>query len=191
MANNYSGSALYAPAIGTALGALSSIADIKAKGKAAVGNIKSAGKSLLYKTKIHGQQLQDLERMASDKMSSNGLEALKAEARLKAASAETGTTAKAELINTAKVDELHANAVILRTADIQMHSTKQAMVADRMSFVNQSDSIRSGMATGLSAGLGTFSASLSGFQSGMGYLNESQQQDFWGIEGDISNTYLL
>ena len=184
MANDYSGAALYAPAIGTALGGLTSYMDIKAKGQAAIGNIKSAGKSLLYKTKIHGQQLQDLERMASDKMSSNGLEALKAEARLKAASAETGTTANAELINTAKVDELHANAVILRTADIQMHSTKQAMVADRMSFVNQADSIRSGMATGLSAGLSTFSTSLSGFQSGMGYLNESQQQDFWGIDGE-------
>ena len=191
MATDYStsGASLYIPAVGTALGVIGSVADIKAQGKATVANIKSEGKSLLYRTRIHAQQLEDLTRMASDKMSANGLEALKAEARLKAAGAETGTVTKAELTNTAKVDELHANAVVLRTEDIQRHSTKQQMVADRMSFVNKTDSMISGMPSGLSAGLSTFNASLSGFNSGMNYLNESQQQDFWGIDGTTSNSY--
>ena len=168
------------PALGAALGASAKIHDTKKRGEAVVANIESEGKTLEYKTNIRVQQLEDLTRAAADKMTANGLEALKAEARLKAASAETGSTAKNEVVDTAEVNRLHQDAVILRTFDVQKHSTKQQMLSDRLSFLNSSRSHVQSMQSGFGAGMSTFNASLTGFQSGLGYLNTTQQEGFWG-----------
>lgn len=165
------------------------IANINYKRDAILKNIDSRSESLEYSQASREQQLEDLNRVVGDRLSASGMEALKAEARLKAASAETGATGTTigDAVATADVNRLHRDATILRAYDIQRANTLQSLVADRLNFTNEVESMVSGQfpsMTGMSttgaiaSGLNT---GLSGFMSGLSFLSDSQREEFYGI----------
>ena len=190
----------YAGAISSILGTMGSVSSMKSQSRANIDNINakkdamiktigSMGTSLKYSQAIKAQQLDDLETALSDKLTTTGLEALKAEARLKAASAETGGIGGSnnDAIAMADVNRLHQDAAILRAADVAKVNTLNSMVAERLNFKNDLTSLTSGQFNG-TTGVSTFGAlaggvntALAGFTAGLNLMTPSQKEDFYGI----------
>ena len=170
------------PALTSLIGIAGTAHDIDAKNDALMTNMRNQAKSLAHTQGVNAQQLQDLDRVVGDKMTASGLEALKTEGRLKAASAETGATgtSNAEAIQTATVNQLHNEAAILRTYDIQKSNTQQQMIASRLGFENSMESMMSGQQSAESAFLQSLSSGLSGMNQGIMMLNGSQRENFFG-----------
>ena len=170
------------PAITSLLGVGATLADIDAQNKALKTNIENQSKAFKYSQNVAEQQLEDIERVLGDKLSASGMESMKRESRLKAASAETGGTGTSnqEAIATAEMDKLHRDATIIRTGDVQRENKMNEMVASRLSFENTLDSMISGQQSPLSAGLQTLNSGMQGLNMGLLYLNQSQKEDFFG-----------
>ena len=170
------------PAITSFLGVGATLADIDAQNKALKTNIENQSKAFKYSQNVAEQQLEDIERVLGDKLSASGMESMKRESRLKAASAETGGTGTSnqEAIATAEMDKLHRDATIIRTGDVQRENKMNEMVASRLSFENTLDSMISGQQSPLSAGLQTLNSGMQGLNMGLLYLNQSQKEDFFG-----------
>ena len=168
----------------TLLGVLGTSHDIDQANKALMENLGNQAESLEIKQGQKAQQLDDLDRILGDQLSASGLEAMKRESRLKAASAETGATGTSnqEAIMTAEMDKLHRDAVLLRTADVKKANTQSQMVADRLNFENTTESMLTGQQSALSAGLETASSALRGFNQGLLYLNASQKEQLFNTD---------
>ena len=136
--------ASFMPAITSALGVIATGEDIARKNEVLMENMVNEAENLYRKQGQSAQKLDDMDRVLGDKLSASGLEALKKESRLKAASAETGGVggSNTEAIQTANVNQLHRNASILRTADIQKANEVNQMVADRLNFENTTATTR-------------------------------------------------
>ena len=176
-----SSAALFIPALTSLLGAGSAAKDIESQNRAVIANIKSDSESLNFSLRQKNAQMDDLNRAVGDRLSETGFQAMVTESRLRAASAETGasgTTAR-EATSQADVQRLHSDAIILRESDLTKQSLMTSSAAEILSFENRADSMRSQMVSPLSAGLKTISSGISGFQSGLSFLSESQQQDLF------------
>ena len=170
------------PIITSLLGVLGTSADIDAKNEALMENMGNQAESLAYSQNVSAQQLDDLDRILGDMLSASGLETMKAESRLKAASAETGATGTSnqEAVNTAGVNQLHREASILRSYDIKKASKQSEMVAQRLGFENTLESMISGQQSTLSAGLETFGAGLQGLNLGSAMLSSTGREYAYG-----------
>lgn len=173
---------LFIPALTSLLGAGSAASDIESQNRAVLANIKSDYESLNFSLRQKNAQMDDLNRAVGDKLSETGFQAMVTESRLRAASAETGTsgTVAREATSQADVQRLHSDAIILRESDLSKQSLMTSAAAEIMSFENRADSMRSQMVSPLSAGLNTLSSGISGFQSGLSFLSTSQQEDLFG-----------
>ena len=170
------------PAITSVIGMGATIADIESQNKALMTNMGNQAESLKFSQNVVEQQLVDLERVMGDQLSASGMEAMKRESRLKAASAETGGTGTSnqDAIMTAEMDKLHRDAVIIRTGDVKKTNKMNEMVASRLGFENTLDSMISGQQSAASAGLQTLNAGMSGINMGLLYLGQSDREDFFG-----------
>ncbi len=173
--------ASFAPALMSLIGVAGSISDIRDKNSNIRDNIQNQADSLGYLQGSQKQQLEDLNRVLGDKLSSSGLEALKTEARLKAASAETGASGASNqsAINTAEVNKLHRDAALLRSYDVSRANQLQEITASRLGFESRAQSIASGTQSAFSAALQTLNAGLTGMNKGIGLLNQSQKENFF------------
>lgn len=176
--------ASFMPAITSALGVIATGEDIAKKNEVLMENMANEAENLQYKQGQSAQKLDDMDRVLGDKLSASGLEAMKRESRLKAASAETGGTGGSvdSAIATAEMDKLHRDAVILRTYDVNKANQQQQMVADRLNFENTTESMLTGQQSSLSAGLQTLNAGVSGISTGLSFLNDSQKEKFFGTD---------
>jgi hypothetical protein len=138
-------------------------------------------KSHSYNQSVKEQQLTDLNRILGDQLSASGLESMKAEARLKAASAETGATgtSNSEAIQSAKINQLHQESAIMRSYDVQKANKQQEMIAARLNFENVLDSMVSGQQSSTSAGLQTLSAGLRGGNAGLSFMSDASKQNYF------------
>ena len=171
----------YTAVLSTLLGVGGTMHDIEMANKALMTNMGNVGESFTYGQNVQSQQLDDLDRVVGDKLSSSGLEALKNESTLKAAGAETGSSGIAvnEAVQTAGVNKLHRDAAILRTADVQKENKMNEMVASRLNFDNTIESMVSGQQDWLSAGLQTGSSALRGINMGMLMMSDASKENFF------------
>ena len=177
------GAAMFMPALTGILGAWGAGEDIKAQSKATIKDIKNRGQKLMWSQDNKLQQIKDLDRVFSDKLTASGLEALKAEGRLKAASAETGTRADTGSTGTAiaqaEVNRLHRDAMILRTADVKKANTLQEMVGERMNFEYGLDVMTSGQSSNTGLWLNALNQTGSSMMAGLNFMNDSQKAEFF------------
>ena len=167
------------PALTSLLGVSAKVADIEAKNEAILRNMESAEDSYIFSVATREQQLKDLEAVAADKMTASGLEQLKLEASIKAGSAETGAKSKDALVQ-ANMNKLHTDSAIMRSYEVQKGGVMSAMVAERLGFENQLESMASGMSTPLNVGLQTFGSGMQGFNLGLMLLSQNQQEAVYG-----------
>jgi len=174
--------ASFMPAITSALGVIATGEDIAKKNEVLMENMVNEAENLYRKQGQSAQKLDDMDRVLGDKLSASGLEAMKRESRLKAASAETGGTGGSvnSAIATAEMDKLHRDAVILRTYDVNKANQQQQMVADRLNFENTTESMLTGQQSSLSAGLQTLNAGMQGFGQGTRFLGISALEQLYG-----------
>ena len=170
------------PALTTFLGVGAKKMDIDARNKATLRNIDSQTEVFRHQQNVRAQQLGDLERAASDKMSAEGLERLKMESTLSAAVGETGGTGDADVVAQASVNELHANAATIRTYEVQKSSLMQDMIADELSFANELESMVSEMQTARSVGFEVGATGMQSMFTGLNYLNVSQKQQWYNTD---------
>jgi len=169
------------PALTSLVGVAGTMKDIEAKNEALMVNMRNQATNFEAQQGSTMQQLADLDAILGDKLSASGLEAMKTEGRLKAASAETGATgtSNVEAQQTAQVNRLHNEAALLRTYDVQKASTQQSLIAQRLNFEGNLDAMISGQQSPLSAFLQTANAGLSGMNQGINMLNASQREQFF------------
>ena len=175
-----------------------SVADIKQQGLATQKNIENRAEAVRFSQGISEQRLGDMDIALSDKMSQTGLESLKREAKLKAASAETGTSgaSQQEAMQTVMVEQNFANAAIVRDFTVMKNETKMSMVADLLNFSNETESIIFGQPSAQSAGYQASAKAGQAFQSGfgttyklLGALGGGSQSTF-GSSGGIERGHL-
>ncbi len=171
----------FAPALMSALGVFGSISDNNARNDALMANMGNQARSLEYAQGVQAQQLADIDTVLGDQLSASGLEMLKTESRLKAASAETGGSGASnqEVIQSAKVNELHRNSAIVRQATQAKGSKAQEMIASRLNFENSLESLISGQQSAMSAGLGTLSSALGGLNMGLNMAGDAGVEKFF------------
>ncbi len=170
------------PALTSLLGVSATLADIDAQNEATKKTLENQAKGLKYTQNRVEVQLDQIDRAMGDKLSASGMESMKRESRLKAASAETGGvgTSNQEAIATAEMDKLHRDATIIRTGDVQRENKMNEMVASRLNFESTSDALIYSQQSPLSAGLQTLNSGMKGLNMGLLYLNQSQREDFFG-----------
>ncbi len=170
------------PAVGALIGMAGTYEDRSNENEALMQNMGNQAESLLYSQGVTSQKLDDLDRVLGDKLSASGLEAMKTESRLKAASAETGGTggSNQDAINTAGVNKLHRDAALFKAHDTQKANTQSQMIANRLNFENEIESMISSQQSALSAGLETFGAGLQGLNLGMRFLSGAGKEAFFG-----------
>ena len=174
---NWNGVASLLPALTSLLGVSAKAEDIRRQGEATVKTIEGLGDALAFSSSQKGYELRQLDAALGDKLSSQGLESLKAEARLKAAAAETGAsgTSVSENLENVYTQENLQNAQIVRDFRNAKDSTKMSMIADLMNFQRQTDSIIYSMQSPLSARLQTAGTGLQYFNTGLAMLPNSMQ----------------
>jgi hypothetical protein len=174
---------MFAPALTGLLGAWSAGEDIKARNDALIDNIEAKTESIIWSQNNRLQQIKDIDRVYSDKLSASGLQALKDEGRLKAASAETGTIANVGSTSTAiaqaDVNRLHRNSAILRAADVKKANALQEMVGERMNFEYTLDVMTSGQQSDTGMWLSSLSNMTNSMMTGLNFMNDSQKEQFF------------
>ena len=167
-----------------ALGMASKFIDNKAANDATISNVASMGDSMLYSVGAKQNTMNEMDRVMGDKLSASGLESLKREARLRASAAETGTSGGTTTVavNEAYSEKLMRDSQIIRDSRIQKDSMRSSMVADILSFENQSESLISGIPSDLSNMLNVFGAGAQGFASGLNFLDSTGKQSALGVD---------
>ncbi len=156
--------------------------DLKRENEALMNNMDSAGISHQHSQYQKALQLESLSAVVGDKLSESGFESMVREADLKAGSAETGATGSSmqENVLNAEVQRLHRDSTIIADYKTQQSSALMSVVADRLNFENELTSMRSGQRSGLSAMLESMNVGFQGMNTGLGFLNQSQQENFFG-----------
>ena len=155
------------------LGGYASVQAAKAQGKAVANAITMAGQN--YQRQLQSNQEQEnlLEEQTRSMLSERGLEALKAESRLRAGTSGTGLSGSTmtEAVNQTNFDKLFDSAVILGRAT----TTKENMAREKMSqfiaFQNRTQEYRSG----ISSGSGTAGAIMNSLTAGMNTVSMAYQ----------------
>ncbi len=172
----------FTPVLTSLLGVIGTGYDINRKNEVLKENFQNQADVLEIKQGQKGQQLQDLDRVLSDKLSASGLEALKTESKLKAASAETGATgvSNTEAIQTAEISRLQRDSALFRIADVQKANKFSEIIADRLNFENVTEGMLTGQQSAVSAGLQTLGSGLRGVNQGLGFLGSADRDRFFG-----------
>ena len=159
------------------------LADMENENQAIKDSMESAVESSLYKQNLQGEQIRDLERITGDKLTASGLEELKAESRLKASAAETGATgtSNTEAVATSSMNKLHRDAVIRREGETQIKNANAALVSTRLNLDNQLTMMSSRTQSPLKGFLATMNSGVSGFNTGLTYMNSSQKEKLFNI----------
>ena len=179
MATNYSGVYSGLTTVGmTLIAGAAQVADIKARSKATLAAIEAEANSMMIQKEILQDQADDLDRELGDSMSQNALAAMKAEARLRAGAAETGTaggtttTATKEAYMVQTLD----NAILIgrkRGAETDI-ARRSLMIA--VGFDNRMQELQGSMPTPMGAFMATLNSSMSGYQSGSKLAGTYSQQ---------------
>ena len=170
-----------AAAMTTILGVGAQLQEIENENQAIKDSMESAAESAAYKQNLQGQQIRDLERITGDKLTASGLEELKAESRLKASAAETGGTMNADVATTTSMNKLHRDAVIRREGEVAIKNANAALVSTRLNLDNQLTMMSSRTQSPLSGFINTMNAGVSGFNTGLMYMNSSQKEKLFNI----------
>ena len=172
----------FASSITSLLGVGAQLADMDAENKAIQDSMESAIDASKFKMNQQSEQVADLERITGDKLNASGLEEMKAESRLKAASAETGASMNADVATTTGMNKLHRDAVIQRDGEIAVKNSMNAITSERLNLDNQLTMMASRTASPLKGFLGTMNAGISGFNNGLAYMSSADKQQLFNIE---------
>ena len=178
----WGGIASFAPAlIGSFLGTASAVSQIKAQSKATVKQIEAEANNFVFETSIINQQRQEARRELGDIMTDVGLEALEAEATVRATNAmrgvvggsvEQGSLAVAMKNNLANADAIRQ----WRNTDINL---LRQQATRRREFEQRTSAMASGISSPSSAFLGGLSGGLQGMQMGLSLMPESTRSSFY------------
>ncbi len=171
------------PALTTLLSVGATNYDLEQRTEATLNTMDSAINTFIYGQDVAYSQMEELDRAVGDKMTERGMEALMAESRLRAASAETGTTGGTTetAVKDAYMQQSLDNAVTIRNARTSKVSILRQMESDTLGLNNRLESLASGLATPTGAALQAGSSALSGFSTGLNFLNVSQKEQFFNI----------
>lgn len=175
--------------VGSIFGAIGAGKVADAQKAVALSNIEINKNSYLRRLTASAEQTEAINRELGTVMSRSGLEAMKAEARLRTAGASTGLSGGSidEIINQTSYDEILDNQVNISRARKSKADVKRQEVVDWMNFVNQGETITSSMPQG---GTDLFGALASGLTSGLGvYTNYVGAGGKDVIGNSISNAY--
>ncbi len=132
------------------------LADIRRQSEANLNTIDAAADSIKFSQFQKEWQLQQIDSIMGDKLTASGMESLKREATLKAASAETGSqggASNAEIIQDTFIQENFNNAMIVRDARVAKDTTKMSMVGEILNFGKQTDAMIFGLQSPESVGM--------------------------------------
>ena len=179
------------PALGSLLTSSANVVDLEAKSKAIESNMASAVTSYQHSSDISYEQLDDLDRAVGDKMTNEGINTMVAEARLRAASAETGTTGGTTTLvaKEVRMQQSLNNAATIRQARNSKLGILRQMSSDKLSLDNQLTSLASGITSPFAAGLSTMNAGMAGYQNGMNFMNQVEQERYYGYNTQTKPKY--
>ena len=137
-------------------------AQLNAKTDAAIQNVGNAVTSFELQQVKNAEQLNNINNILGDKLSERGLIAMKEEAMLKVAAAETGTSGgtTAMAIKEAFITENMDKANIIASSRQQQKSILSSMDMDRVKINNQIDSVLLG--GGINIGTNSIAAGIAG-----------------------------
>jgi hypothetical protein len=157
-----------APFIGSILGAWSSANDIKNTNRAILAQSRTLTENMIMQEKQKYEMLDFLDRELGAKMSEVGLEALKAEARLRTAAAETGTSGgTTDMVRRqAIMSQSLSNANLIASNRMHKFNLAQQMISHRSQYRENMASLRSKIPSTASAVLGVLSGAEGGYIKG-------------------------
>jgi len=169
------------PALTSLLTMGSTISDIEAKSDAAIEGMERAYETSAHQANILDQQRDEIDRELGDSMSARGLQAMQAEATLRAGAAETGTTGGTtdQVIKNVYMNQALDNAVLISRARNEKATVERRKIMNNVSLTNKLTEIKGGMATSLSAGLQTASSGMQGFSQGYNMLPNYRRSEFF------------
>lgn len=183
----------YASGVQSSLQGREDRANIASNASAAQNNITYAKNDYILRSEISYQQENAIDREMGSMLSQRGLEAMKAEARLRASGASTGLSGASidEVVNQTGYDQLLDNQVIIARARSSKLDTQRTRLADYMNFKAVANGYTQGtnMATG-SSGLAGLNAGLSTLQNYQSLSGESIFSGFNSIQDSTKKTYV-
>ena len=161
-----SGIAVGASAIGSIAGYMSSTRNTKSMLASMTRGIESNKNSYLTRLNSTYEQEDALTRQMGDAMSARGLENLKAQSRLRVASASSGLSGNSidEIVNQTNYDELFDTQILRSRVTESKTSLMYQRVTDKLNFMTQGRDI----ASQLDNAPDMLSSILAGLQSGIG-----------------------
>lgn len=173
--------------VGAATGIMSSVQkgkavvkDIEARSKARVDSMESVIQSMQLEGNMLVEQLEATDRVLGDKMTARGIQAMKDEARLRAAAAETGTSGGT---TDAVIQEAYMTQALDNANLISQNRTERANIKNRItsSLFGYNQKIQS-MASGLSvsdsnSAISGVLGAMTGYQQYRSYLSDEDKQD--------------
>ncbi len=165
----------------SALGAYGASKDFQSKSEASIRNIESALVLRGTQATIFEQQDKELTERLGQQLTREDLETLKAEARLNAAKAETGTSGGTADLAVAEAYVVGARnrEVVIQSASDQKLALARRNIMSRLDSDNRIARYASDIPNSSEITLGIIGQALSGFQSGMslgrsteGYIDE-------------------
>ena len=170
------------PALTSLLTSSATISDIQARSDAALAGMDRAVVTSEAQSNIIEQQRDEIDIELGNTMTRRGLEAMKAEATLRAGAAETGTSGGTTdtTIKNVYMNQALDNSVLIARARKEKVDLERRKTMLNVSLENKLVEIQGGMATGLSAGLQTASSALGGFNQGYSMLPDYQRTKYFG-----------
>ena len=182
----------YASAISTVSNVMADIAatkefeaKLKAKTDAAIASMRSSVTSFEFEQMKLGEQISELNETLGDKLSERGLQAIRNEAMIRAASAETGTSGGTTdlAIQEAFMTEHFDRANIISESKAKQRTVLRTMDASTVKLQKDLEGISSGMPvvktnplmSALSGGLNVFTGTL-------GMMPNAEKAKLFGIE---------
>lgn len=112
------------------------IANIKSQGETDIANIRYAKNDYIRRSEISFQQEEAIDREMGSMLSQRGLEAMKAESRLRAGAASTGASGASmnEYVSNAMFDNILDDQVIIAKERSAKLNTERTRLADYMNF---------------------------------------------------------
>ncbi len=165
----------------TVLNTQAKIRDIEAKTEQIGIAMESAVNENIAMANVSNQQMRAVDRTVGDMMTVTGINRMKAEARLRAGAAETGTSGGTTKIATmeARMVEQLDNAVIIARGRAEKTSIMTRQDMANLSTSNRLRYMASGLASPTGAALSTLSAGIGGFTAGYNMLSASEREKFF------------
>lgn len=156
-------------ALGSILGASANVSAIKAQSQSIVKQIEAESKSYVWEVSVIEQQRREARRELGDMMSDVGLQAVEAEATVRATNAMRGVSGSSvEQSSTEVAMKANlANADLIRQYENTDVNLLRRELARRIEFDNKTSALASGIPSSSSAFLNTLSGAVQGFGSGL------------------------